>query len=432
MRGPGYGSGGMTTAGIRILLLVILAALLPSCGGGGDPGVTKLSVVTWRPNAPEVWDRAIEEFEARNPGIDVVLETGPSSSTQLHDMLSQRLRNRDSSVDVFVMDVVWPPEFAEAGWAIPLDSLFPQEERELFFRGCIEAVTWDGGIYGVPFFLDAGVLYYRSDLLEKHGIPVPETWQGMVTAAEMVLEAEADPYLYGYSAQMAQYEGLVCNMLELVASAGGSLLEPAAPDARRALEFARDSLVHLEGITPPGILTYKEQESLELFAAGGAVFHRNWPYAWSVCADTSMSDVAGKVGIAVLPGFPGEESVSALGGWSFGISTFSNNPEEAWNFVRFMTSREVQRMFAAEVGKPPARRGLYTDSLVLAANPHFSELEDVFRNAVPRPASPLYPQISHRLQGFLHEAVGDAGSDIHAMALELESDIEGIMARLEE
>ncbi len=412
--------------------MCVLAAglLLVACSGGGpEEAVTEITVVTWRPNSPATWERAIEMFEETNPDVRVELQTGPSSSTQLHDMLSQRLRNRDASVDVFVMDVVWPPEFAAVGWARPLDSLFLPSERERFFEGTVEAVTWEGSVYGVPFFLDAGVLYYRTDLLDRYGLEPPGTWGAMVRAADSVLRGEDNPSLYGYSAQMAQYEGLVCDMLELVGSAGGDLMEPAGEEAVRALRFARDSLLHAEGMTPPGILTYQEQESLELFASGGAVFHRNWPYAWALCADTAGSEIAGNVGISTLPRFPGGESVSALGGWSFGISAYSPHPEEAWRFVRHMTSPEVQRMFAVEVGKPPARRALYADSAVLAANPHFGAMEAVFEAAAPRPSSPLYPQISHRLQSFLHAAVGDPESRIPELAREAAADIAEMLER---
>jgi multiple sugar transport system substrate-binding protein len=417
---------------MRYLCALMVAALLTlgSCGGEAPQGdKTVITVLTWRPNSPPTWDQAIARFERGNPDIEVDLQTGPSSSTQLHDMLAQRLRNRDSSVDVFVMDVVWPPEFAAVGWALPLDTLFDPGERELFFEGCVDAVTWAESVYGVPFFLDAGVLYYRSDLLRSYGLDPPRTWGEMVRVADSVVSAENEPGLYGYSAQMAQYEGLVCDMLELVGSAGGSLMRPQDPEAIGALRFARDSLVHLDGMTPPGILTYKEQESLELFASGGAVFHRNWPYAWAVCADSATSDVVGRVGISVLPSFPGGESVSALGGWSFGISPFSPHPEESWRFVSFMTSPEIQRLFAVEVGKPPARRALYSDSAVLEANPHFERMAEVFENAAPRPRSPVYPQISHRLQSFLHEAVGDAGSDVPALAGEAAEDLLDILAR---
>jgi multiple sugar transport system substrate-binding protein len=368
-------------------------------------------------------------FEEDNPDVRVELQTGPSSSTQLHDMLSQRLRNRDTSVDVFVMDVVWPPEFGEVGWAMPLDTLFGPSERELFFEGTVESVTWDGSVYGVPFFLDAGVLYYRTDLLSRYGLEPPQTWGQMVRSADSVLRGEEDPTLYGFSAQMAQYEGLVCDMLELVGSAGGDLMEPAGEEAVRALRFARDSLVHLDGMTPPGILTYREQESLELFAAGGAVFHRNWPYAWALCADSEGSEIAGEVGISTLPRFSGGESVSALGGWSFGISAFSPHPEEAWRFVEHMTSPEVQRLFAVEVGKPPARRALYADSAVLAANPHFGPMEQVFEDAAPRPGTPLYPQVSHRLQAFLHGALSDPESRIPDMGRRAAADIAEMLER---
>ncbi len=399
----------------RALLPAALLCLTMGCGDRSeDPNTVTLRVAVWKANNPRAWSQALDRFHQTHPNIRVVLEVGPNSSTQLHDLITQKLRNRDSSLDAFLMDVVWPAEFAAAGWTLPLDDRFARAERTHFFPGCVAAVTCDGQIHGVPFNTDGGLLFCRSDLLTKHGLEPPKTWPELVEQATLIRAREGNSHLHGYSGQFRQYEGLVCNMLEFVHSHGGNLSRCASPEATDAVRFVRESVIG--GIAPRGVLTYGEQESLDLFKSGGAVFHRNWPYAWTLLNDGAQSRVAGRVVIAVLPAFPGFSPAAALGGWSFGIHTQSRHPDEAWAFIRFMTGLEMQRHFAVAAGKAPARRALYGDDEVLEANPHFADLAAVFETATPRPRSPIYPRISHILQRYFHEALASPDANIVQLA----------------
>jgi len=167
-----------------------------------------------------------------------------------------------------------------------------------------------------------------------------------------------------------------------------------------------------------------------LFKDGGAIFHRNWPYAWAVCNDTEQSDVAGNVGISRLPAFKEGMNTSALGGWIYAIHSRSRHPEEAWEFVEFMTSPEIQKLFATGIGKAPTRRALFSDPEVLDRHPHFADLLPVLETASPRPRTPIYPQVSHILQRFLHKAISDPGSDIPALARQAEEEIRRAAAKL--
>lgn len=407
---------------LGVLLLGGAAFLLSRGGPEGDPGVTTVRIVTWRPEDPAAWQEAIDRFHAAHPRVRVEQETGPNNSTQLHDLIAQKLRNRDPSVDAFLMDIVWTSEFARAGWAAPLDARLPPEARSDFYPAAIEADTVEGSLYGVPFNADCGLLYYRKDLLEKHRLAPPETWPELVERAQTIVRAEGNPDLAGYSAQLRQYEGLVCNLLEIARAAGGDLAEPDTPAVREAVAFARDRLVG--EAAPRGILTYEEQESLDRFASGGAVFHRNWPYAWSVL---SRGPLAGKVGLSPLPAMaPGGRRAAALGGWRFGLSAFSRRPDAAWAFVSFMTSAEIQKHFALRAGKAPARRALYADPDVLAAHPHFAFLAEALESAVARPKTPFYPRVSHVLQRALHRAIAAPGSDIAALLGEAARELDWI------
>ena len=274
-----------------------------------SPRVT-LHFVTWKADHPQAWDEAIQRFEQTHPHVRVKREIAPHSSTAYHDLLTQKLRNRDVSLDLFFMDVIWPAEFAATGWALPLDEYFPQNEREKFLPATIASGVYRHRIYGVPSRIDSGMLYYRKDLLEKYGLSPPSTWNELVRQAQTILEGEriAQPLLRGYSGQFKQYEGLVCDMLEFVGSHNGSFLTEdgrrsnlTAPESLQAVRFVREQII--QRLATQAALTYQEPESLAVFVQGNAVFHRNWPYAWGLANDPRHSKIAGQVGVTTLPRF---------------------------------------------------------------------------------------------------------------------------------
>lgn len=419
--GIAQGRGGWLLYLGMFCLLPILP--LSGCIQKSEPGKTTIRFVTWKPNQPAVWDELISVFEAEHPDIRVVREVGPHSSTAFHDLLTQKLKNRSDEVDVFFMDVIWPPEFAAAGWAMPLDDLFPPSEREAFLDGPVLANTYQGKTYGVPLFIDSGMLYYRKDLLRKYGFSPPKTWGEMVAQAERIVSGEnrEGAGLYGFSGQFKQYEGLVCDVMEFILSNNGHIINPETGEieidrkpAVDAVRFVRDEIIGKAA--PRGVLTYEEPESLTLFLEGRAVFHRNWPYAWEVSQNAERSSVRGKVGISALPHFPGGRSYSALGGWQLGIGAFSKNREAAWTLIRFLTGERMQKHLALRAGLAPTRKALYADADVLTAYPQFSEMKAVFLTTWPRPRSPLYPALSHILQRYFSTVISDRRSDPEAEA----------------
>lgn len=394
------------------------------CGLSDAPAFaqqTELRFVTWKSEAPEVWQQAIADFERQNPGVKVVSEIGPQSSTQLHDLLTQKLRNRDTRLDVFVMDVVWPAEFASAGWALPLDRFFSSAEQEKFLKPPISANRYQGSLFGVPLFIDAGLLYYRKDLLERYALPPPRIWPELVESAKAILAREKDTGLVGFSGQFKQYEGLVCNMMEYILANGGALWDEDrlvsavhGPAALAAVRFVRDRIIG--EISHRGVLAYEEPESLALFTQGQAIFHRNWPYAWSVANDAEKSKVAGKVGMVPLPSFAGGSPAATLGGWQMGISRFSRRPDLAWRFVSFMTGRDVQKRIALATGRAPTRRALYDDDEVARKIPQLSTLRTTFEQAVPRPTTPVYVSLSNIMQRYFSSVLALPTTDINQRA----------------
>ncbi|MGD8228245.1 MAG: ABC transporter substrate-binding protein [Desulfobacteraceae bacterium] len=390
---------------------------------------TRLVFLTWKPNQPQAWRGLIQKFHRENPTIRVKIQVGPHSSTEYHAIVTQRLKNRDTNVDVFFMDVIWPPEFANAGWVMDLTSRFREQEQDKFLSGPIAANTYRGKIYGVPCFLGAGLFYYRKDLLQKYDLEPPRTWQKMIKHGEFILERENDPGLHVYSAQFKQYEGLVCDMLEFIWSNGGGVVNSESgypilddPPVLEAIAFVRDEIIGKAA--PRGVINYEEPESLDLFIQGKAIFHRNWPYAWSIANNPHRSKIAGKIGVGSLPAFRGHVSASTLGGWQFGINRLSRCPEEAWRFIQFMTSHQSQRTLALKASLAPTRRSVYQDSAVLERMPHLKAFLPAFERAKPRPLSPVYPMISQELQRFFSHSIVDKESDLSKLARDTSARIE--------
>ena len=403
------------------LFIVLLAFLFVSDPSQSSAQQNLLHFVTWKPEAAQVWDQAIADFERDNPGVKVVREIAPQSSTQIHDLVVQKFKNRDPRLDVFFMDSVWPAEFASAGWALPLDRYFAAVEQEKFLPATVSANRYRGGIFGVPVFIDTGLLYYRKDLLEKYAIAPPQTWNQMVQAAKTILSREQDRQLVGFSGQFKQYEGLVCNMMEYILSNGGALWDEKRmisaldlPAALEAVRFVRD---HIIGeISGRGMLAYEEPESLALFTQGRAIFHRNWPYAWAIANDPASSKVAGRVGMSPLPGFAVGTGAAALGGWQLGISRYSRNPDLAWRFVAFMTGPDVQKRIALATGRAPTRTALYDDNEIAAKIPQLKSLLASFKRAVPRPTTPVYVPLSNIMQRYFSSVLALPDTDIKEQA----------------
>jgi len=446
MRMPGFELLMKRTSPFRSSVFILIAGALlcmallvvPACQKK-ESAKTTLKFVTWKPNQPEVWEEIGRIFEQEHPDIRVEKEIGPHSSTAFHDLLTQKLKNKSKDVDVFFMDVIWPPEFAAAGWALPLDDLFNENERKAFLEGTILANTYQGHIYGVPLFIDSGMLFYRKDLLDKYKLPVPVTWEEMISQAAKIVKGEAKEgaEMQGFSGQFKQYEGLVCDMMEYIMSNGGAIIDTqtgkSALTEKKAVDsvrFVRDQIIGKAA--PQGVLTYQEPESLDLFVQGKAVFLRNWPYAWEIANNPDKSRIAGKVGIARLPHFKGNKSYATLGGWQLGISKYSENSKAAWEFVRFLTSERIQKLFAIRSGKAPTRNALYQDGEVLRANPHFADMQDVFLTAYPRPRTPLYPAVSNILQRYFSTAISEKkGADITKEAETASREIDRVLSMTE-
>jgi multiple sugar transport system substrate-binding protein len=357
--------------------------------------------------------RLVAAFEARHPGIRVETEALGSSSDEQHQFfvinLEGALRGRRGpGFDVIMMDVIWVPEFARAGWLLDLTPSVAPDELDAFFPAAAEAARWNGRVWALPWHFNAGVLYFRADLLARHGVAVPRTDAELVAAVERVRAAERDPRLDGYVWQGKQYEGLTCNALEALWASGTTLLDErgeALPDttrAARALGRLRGWIDR--GISPRWVSAADEELTRRAFGDGRAVFLRNWFYAMDLF-DEPGAPVRGKVGIAPLPALlEGTPAPGSTGGSLLGVSRTSRHPEAAVTLARFLAGEEAQRVLAGG-SVLPTRMALYHDPALVAKRPHMPQFHDLARAARPRPVTPAYLMLSTTLQPELSAVV---------------------------
>ncbi|GAB2497191.1 ABC transporter substrate-binding protein [Alkalibacterium psychrotolerans] len=351
--------------------------------------------------------RLVEAFNESQSEVIVTEIEQPSGSDGQHDDLVIKMNASDTTVDIFNMDIVWPPEFGSAGWAEPLNEYFTDEEIEEFLPGPIEGNTWDDQLYSMPLFTDAGVLFYRTDILEENNLEAPSTFEEFYTMAE---ELSGEETTYGFVFQGNQYEGLVTNALEYMWGNGGTVLNDAgeveinSENNIEALEFLID--ITEADFTPSGVTTYQEDDGRTMFVEGDSVFLRNWPFVWALSQEDD-SPVKDNVGMAPMPVGPsGDEPAATLGGWNLGINTHIDDEKKdaSAEFLRFVASDEGQRIIA-DTGRLPVIDSVYQDEDILNDYPHFEQLYDVLINAKPRPVSPVYPRISDIMQIEIHRAI---------------------------
>ncbi len=391
-------------------------------------------------NEVEYWEEMIEEFE-ETWKIDVVMLRQPTDTDQRRQGLVIPLRSRQKDPDIFLMDVIWVGQFAASKWLAPLDSLVRTGDIDLgdFFDPIIKQVdTYQETLYALPVYNDCGLLYYRKDLLERHDLKPPVTWQELIHDATYVQERERakNPNFFGFVWQGAQYEGLICNFLEFAVSHCGGIIDSAGkiivftPENVSVAELMQ-RLIHEYKISPPNTYTeMKEEETRLTFENGNAVYERNWPYAWGL-HNREGSALAGKVGVALLPKAADGQHAATLGGWHVGISKYSDSKNEALIFLKFILSYDTQKKLALDLGWNPGRSDLYNDPEIKERIPHIDILRGSFERAVARPSSPFYTQISEVLQKHLNAILSGESKSETALA-KAQNEIAEILKRYHE
>lgn len=358
----------------------------------------------------EFCKQSAEAWAART-GHSVKLFSTPQNSADILGLYRKMFAAKSKDVDVISIDVVWPGMIGHH--LIDLQPYTKGEEKR-HFPSIVANNMVDGKLVAMPWFTDAGLLYYRKDLLARYQLDVPTTWEALGKTAAAIQAAErkaGNQDFHGYVWQGKATESLTCNALEWVYSYGGhSIVEPDGtisinnPKAARAIDMAAS---WIGTISPQGVLNYAEEDARGVFQNGKAAFMRNWPYAWAL-AQGEDSRVKDKVGVVPLPAGPDGQSAGTLGGWQLAVSKYSQHPEVAADLVMFLTSEAAQKKRAIEGAYNPTYPNLYEDKDVLAANPFFADLVNVLKHAVARPSTVTaakYNDVSQNFWNGVHDVL---------------------------
>jgi len=386
------------------------AALMSLAAFGAHAGVTVTIACGTVGQDFDFCKKAGDEWSAKT-GNTVKHLTIPQSTSDILGLFRQMFAAKSTDLDVLNVDVVWPGIIKDQ--LLDLTPYAKGAEKE-HFPAIVANNTVGGKLLAMPWFTDAGVLYYRKDLLAKYGEKAPTTWAELTTTAKKVMDGErkaGNGDMQGFVFQAKAYEGLSCNALEWVSSFGGGAIVDASGKVTINNKHAAAALTTAAGwigtIAPTGVLNYGEEDARGVFQKGNAVFMRNWPYAWSL-SQGADSPIKGKVGVVALPKGGDGKTAATLGGWQLAVSKYSKHPKEAADLVMYLTSAGVQKDRAIRGSYNPTIPALYKDGGVLKANPFFGDLYDTFVGAVPRPATVTgvkYNEVSAAFWNATHEVL---------------------------
>ena len=372
----------------------------------------------------DVYGALVNHYNKTNrDGVYVTLRNGPGSTDKLLSIYENTLSRSD--IDVMSIDVIWPALFASKGWTVTLNDKWPANERASYLPGPIQSCTYNDKIVAAPLRTDLGLIFYRTDIIKTP----PDTWNGLVNLVRGI----ASTARYGYVWQGVQNEGLMCDFIEVLHGYGGRVLAPNDPkkvviNSPAAVQALTEIVSWVGTISPSSVVEFDEIACVNAFGEGDAIFMRNWPFAYALENDPTSSKIAGKFDIhGMLSGFRQTTGHSCIGGWNLAINAVSKHVDASWKFIQYMLGPYAQKQMAIQASFTPALQSVYYDPEVQQKEPLFTKLFPILQTALPRPVSPMYPQLSKMIQSHVHQALLKLVSPQAALNA-LQSDLQALIS----
>lgn len=362
-----------------------------------------------------------QEFEAQNPDVDIQLDFVAYEA--LHDKIVTSAASGAGGYDVVLMDCIWPAEFASAEFILDVTDRIPEEMKADIWPGALEAVQWQGRLYGMPWLNDVLYLYYNRAMLEQAGFAAPpKTWSEL---REMGMAAKNQGLVeYPFIEYFQQDEGLTIAFAYYLFAFGGSFFDDEgkpmfnSPEGLAALNFMVSGLQ--DGLINPASLESTYEEVRRAFSQGGSLFSVNWAYQLNLANDPAESQIAGD---AIVTLMPGEQEMSATinGGMGLAIMKASQHPDKAWEYIQYLSSKDVQLRYAQNA--LPIWKSLFDDPALAEAQPAVAQEQDFvnvskqqyafLRN---RPIVPYYSETSEIIAREVQAALTGAKTPEQALA----------------
>jgi trehalose/maltose transport system substrate-binding protein len=401
----------LTIAGVGIVAMLAVQACKPVPKPAAPVTITLIDQYWSDEESRRLRIEELTQF-TNETGIRVALLPAPEAAVEQLVFWRTLLEKHSAVPDVYAVDVIWPVILADH--LLDVKPYVSAPEIAEHFPKLIANFTVNERLVALPYYLNTGLLFYRTDLLRKYGYSKPpQTWEELEKAASRIQAGErarGNKNFWGFVWEGAPSESLTCNALEWqVSEGGGNIVENGAvtvnnPQTIRAWTRA----ARWPGfISPPSVVDYKEWDAFTRWQAGDAAFMRNWANAY-VSATAKKAPLKGKFAICPLPS--GQAGISGtLGGIGYGVSRYSLHPREAAMLVRFLCSRNQELRRSQNPTMPPTIPELYDNPSVLAANPYFSDVLKVLQKGIAlRPSAPTgknYPNVSHAYFEAVHAVI---------------------------
>jgi multiple sugar transport system substrate-binding protein len=385
-----------TRTGLSVAMAAaLLVPLVAACGSGGG-GVPEINLYySTEQNLSKVVADCNQQADGR---YRIVYNVLPRAADEQRVQMVRRLAAKDSSMDLLGLDVTWTQEFAGAHWIREWTGDNAAQVENGTLPGPLETAKYQGKLYAAPKNTNVQLLWYRSDLVQQP----PATWSEMMQQAQR-LRSEGKPFRI--ITMGAQYEGLVVLFNNLVAAAGGHILNDEGTKAEldsgavKALQTLQQFAS--SGLTSPSFTNLIEDPARLEFQAGGGAFELNWPFVYPAIQEAAP-EMAKKVKWARYPGIdPGTPSKVTIGGFNLAVSAYSKHPDEAFAAALCMRNAEHQKFSAINDGVPPTIEKVYDDPEMLKAYPMKDDILAELRNPAVRPLTPAYQNVSTVLSAAL-------------------------------
>lgn len=400
------------------IVCAALALSLTACGGddgGGSQGGTSaeslqgrgpITFVTGKDRSGNL-QKQVDGWNADHPEEQVRVIELPDEPNDQRQQMIQNATTKSDAYSVLNLDVVWTAEFAANRWLAEL----PKDKIDLsaMLPATIKTGQYRGRLYAVPSTSDAGMLYYRKDLLGKAGVSAPpKTYDEMWDACDKVRKLPEGEDVDCYFTEVNKTESMTISAVEAIAAAGGSIIgedgKPTlnTPQAKQGVEF----LVNAKKTRmPKEAVTLDTEGGRRYFQSGKLLFQRQWPYQYALAnEDDGSSEVAGKFAVAPLPG-PDGPGVANLGGHNLAISAFAKNKATSLDFIRYLTGEAAQRANLLATSQAPTIAALYDDPEMVKKFPYLPVLKQAITTAKPRPVAVKYGDVTAAIQGEMYDAV---------------------------
>jgi multiple sugar transport system substrate-binding protein len=374
----------------------------------------------------EVVGELLRDFEHMHPAIRV--ETQELPLTAAHEKLLTAFAG-DALPDIGQLGNTWIPELATLGALEPLQryvdasSAIPPDD---YFGGIWDSNVIDGRLYGVPWYIDTRLLFYRKDLLARAGFADPPRDWAEWTRALAAVKAHAGAGNYAIFLPLNEFEPL----LNLAVQEPDPLLRDndtrgnfESAGFRRAFDFYVG--MFRSGWAPP--MSNTEISNVwDEFARGFYTFYITGPWNVGEFSRRLPADLADAWATAPLPG-PGGPGAAIGGGSSLVMFAGSSHKREVWQLIEFLSAPKQQRRFHALCGDLPPRRSTWNDP-ELANDIHARAFRDQLERAKPTPKVPEWERIAQEMRLAAERAIR-GGESADAVLRELDARTDAILEK---